>query len=223
MTPILPTAEEAAQIRAGNKELQDRYYVQNYDFVCTVCRSYFRHREGCEDMWQDAANECYFYFTKFKFINCFTFARSIKDICVFVRFGGEKSYHQYRQGNTEILTILDEPIARERRHGGAVETFGETLESDFDIMDEVDPPEDFCDKVHDIVAAYLTPRQSQAFDYFYYTNMTAREVGAAMGLGLNGAQSLRYGAREKLKKNAVSILELLRDIGYPVEHISVAE
>ena len=130
----LPTATEIENIRKGDKQLIDRYYMANYKLIVTVCKSYFYPLPD-RKLYEDATNECYLYFSKFNFDTARALVRSIKDVCVYVRFGTEREFHAYRQGNTEVLTILDAPAIREHRHGGAVETVGETLESDFDIRD----------------------------------------------------------------------------------------
>lgn len=209
MDATLPTATEAEAIRKGDRELIDRYYLANHKFITTVCRSYFRYRND-PTLYQDATNECYLYFPKFKLHSNAAFVRSVKDVCVFVRFGTEREYHQFRQGNTEILTILDEPAAREHRHGGTVETLGETLPSDFDILRAVEPEPSYTDDVYAAVLELLTPREREAFRYFYYTDMTAREVGAEMGLTLNGVQSLKNAYTRRLRKQSDTVRERLQ-------------
>lgn len=203
----LPTATEAEAIRKGDRELINRYYLANYNLIVTVCRSYFRYRVNFSE---DATNECYLYFSKFKFDSPHTLVRSIKDVCVYVRFGTEREYHQYRQGNTEVLTILDEPAIKQHRHGGVVETMGETLESDFNLFEAVEPEPSYTDEVYNAVIEMLTPQQRKAFRYFYYTDMTAREVGAEMGLTLNGAQSLKTGYICRLRKQSSKVRERLQ-------------
>lgn len=204
----LPTATEAEAIRKGDRQLIDRYYMANYKLIVTVCKGYFRYRED-PTLYQDATNECYLYFPKFNFAKTHALIRSIKDVCVFVRFGGEKTFHQFRQGNTEVLTILDAPAVRERRHGGAVETLGETLESDFDVLEAVEPAPSYTDDVYNAVLEMLTPRQRQAFAYFYYTDMTAQEVGAEMGITINGAQSLKNSYTRRLRTRSDELRERL--------------
>ncbi len=205
----LPTATEAEAIRKGDRELINRYYMANYKLIVTVCKSYFRYRDD-PTLYQDATNECYIYFPKFKLDSARALVRSIRDVCVYVRFGTEREYHQFRQGDTEILTILDEPAIREHRHGGEVETLGETLESDFDILEAVEPKPSHTDDVYNAVLELLTPRQREAFAYFYYTDMTAREVGAEMGITLNGAQSLKHNCISRLRKQSAEVRERLQ-------------
>lgn len=120
MKPFLPTTKEAEAIRAGNRGLIDHYYTLNYELILTVSKDYCRKHDisaNCR-LFEDMTHECYLYFAGFKFESASTFVRSVKDICVYMRFGGERLYHQFRQGDTEILTILDEPVIRQHRHGG---------------------------------------------------------------------------------------------------------
>ncbi len=205
----LPTATEIENIRKGDKQLIDRYYMANYKLIVTVCKSYFYPLPD-RKLYEDATNECYLYFSKFNFDTARALVRSIKDVCVYVRFGTEREFHAYRQGNTEVLTILDAPAIREHRHGGAVETVGETLESDFDILEVVEPKPSYTDDVYNAVLKLLTPRQREAFAYFYYTDMTAREVGKEMGLTLNGAQSLKTAYIRRLRKQSNKLLQRLQ-------------
>lgn len=211
--PTLPTAEEAARIKAGDRELINRYYMDNYEFIRVVTRGYCRSNL-IEDksLWEDMAQECYLYFETFKFENAIALVRCIRDICVYVRWGGERVYHQVRQGNTEILTILDEPIERSRRHGGEPDTLIDTIESSFDVLEELEPEESKTDEVFCTLAELMTPREREAFEWFYYSDMTAREVGEQMGLTLNGAQSLKNAYLRRLRKQEVEVKRRLSEV-----------
>ena len=204
---MAPTPAEVEKIKHGDRETINRYYTANYPFVITVCKAYCRNAQIKNDLWEDMAQECYLYFDKFKFDNATVFIRKVRDVCLYVRWGGERLFHQVRQGNTEILTILDEPATRNAKHSDENMTVGETLPAETDILDEIEPPPDYTEIVHDIALKHLTPRQKEAFEYFYYTDMTAREVGQEMGVGLNGAQSLKTAYIYRLRK----IADILRE------------
>lgn len=208
--PILPTVEEAARIKAGDRELINRYYMANYEFIQVVTRGYCRN-SLIEDksLWEDMVQECYLYFGNFSFDHANALVRSIRDVCVYVRWGGERVYHQVRQGNTEILTILDEPIQRETRHGAEPMTLADTIESSFDVLEELEPEESKTDAVFFTLAELMTPREREAFEWFYYSDMTAREVGAQMGLTLNGAQSLKNAYLRRLRKCEEEVMQRL--------------
>lgn len=216
-TAVLPTEYEAERIRGGDRELINRYYMANYDFILVVARGYCRARQLGNRLFFDITQEVYLYFPTFNFSTVQTFIRGIRDVAVYVRFGGERSFHQYRQGRTELLTILDEPYSKDAKHSDEATTFGDMIASDFDIFDEIEPPKDYCDDIHDIAAVYLSPRQAEAFEYFYYTDITAKDVGQKMGIGMNGAQSLKTAGLKKLRAHAADILEQLRAIDYPVD------
>ena len=132
---------------------------------------------------------------------------------MYVRWGGERVYHQMRQGNTEILTILDEPATRNARHSDENMTVGETIEAEFDMMRYIEPERDYTEEVHELIAKYLSPRQREAFEYFYYTDMTAQDVAEEMRITRDGAQSLKTSAKYKLRKYREEIREELYEIG----------
>lgn len=212
MKPILPTVEDKEKIKKGDSEIIFKYYLQNYEFIKMVAKSYCRKNRLRNNLFEDIAQECLLYFQKFNFENAVRFIRSINDIAVYVRWGGERVYHQVRQGNTEILTILDEPISRERRHGGEPQTLGETIVAPYDIMEEIEPIKRYTDEIYILAQSYMSEREKQAFEYFYYTDLTAREIGEIMGISINGAQSLKNSYMRKLKRNSQEFSERLLSI-----------
>lgn len=219
-----PTPAEIDEIKHGNRETINRIYSANYPFILTICKAYCRNNEIKNTLWEDMAQECYLYFDKFEFATTPAFIRGVRDTCVYVRWGGERVFNQMRKGNrlgTEILTILDEPQKAHTRNGDGYEfeTLGETIPADYDLLDEVEPPPDYAEIVHDIVLKYLTPRQAQAFDYFYYTDLTAREIGQEMGININGVQSLKTGVSgyiNRLRKHADELRNDLLNAGYEI-------
>ena len=217
MQAILPTPAEAEKIKHGDKTLIDDFYLRNYELISQVAKSYFRNRQVDKCYAEDTINEIYLYFGKLKFASNSAFVRSIKDVCVYVRFGGERSFHQFRQGDTEILTILDEPAIREHNHGGEVETIGDLIEAPFDILEQVEPKKTYTDEIYKIARSYMSPRQKEAFKYFYYTDLTAREIGAKMGVNINGAQSLKNAYIRKLKSIADELRNKITKLGYYAE------
>lgn len=202
---FLPNETEASEIKAGNRETINRFYLKNYDLICTVAKSYCRSHRINSLLWEDMAQSCYLYFPKFKFDKVSHFIRSIRDICLYEYFGGEKLFHQFRQGDCEILTILDKPITDNK---GNVFTLGDFTPSPFDIDEEIekdiqyDNEEGLCAKL----LSLLTPREQEAFKLFYWCSMSAREVGQKMGISMYGAQSLKHSYRERLKANAGLII-----------------
>ena len=58
----------------------------------------------------------------------------------------------------------------------------------------------------------MTEREKQAFYYFYYTDMTAREVGEKLGISMSGAQSIKNKYLLRLKKNAEEIKQRLLNL-----------
>lgn len=60
----------------------------------------------------------------------------------------------------------------------------------------------------------LTPRQREAFERFYYTDMTAQEIGAELGVSIEGAASLKKGYMRRFRERADEVLKRLWEIGY---------
>lgn len=212
MKPSLPTVEDIEKIKKGDNEIIFKYYLQNYEFIKMVAKSYCRKNRLQNNLFEDITQECLLYFKKFKFDSAVSFIRSINDIAVYVRWGGERVFNQMRQGKTEILTILDEPISRNRRHGGEPETLGETIVAPYDIIEEIEPTKRYTDEIYKLVQSYMSEREKQAFEYFYYTDLTAREIGAIMGITINGAQALKNNYMRKLKRNSQEFSERLLSI-----------
>lgn len=220
IVPILPNEEQEKAIKAGNREMINRFYLENLRFIRIVCQSWYRNRGEHEDFWQDAVQEVYIAFPSLKFGTNYKFTRSIKDVCLYSFFGTKNEYDNERLGRTKILTILDEPIERERGHGGEPRTLADvTIDEDYDIDEVVCPPESYTDKIYEFCKDLLSEREREAFEYFYYTDMTAREVGEKLGLKLNGAQSLKRNAIQRLKRDADIVREKLVSIGYFDERV----
>lgn len=220
IAPILPNEEQEKAIKAGNREMINRFYLENLRFIKVVCRSWYHNRGEHEDFWQDAVQEVYLAFPSLKFGTNYKFTRSIKDVCLYSFFGTKNEYDNERLGRTKILTILDEPIERERGHGGEPRTLADvTIDEDYDIDEVVCPPESYTDKIYEFCKDLLSEREREAFEYFYYTDMTAREVGEKLGLKLNGAQTLKRNAIQRLKRDADIVREKLVSIGYFDERV----
>ncbi len=135
-------------------------------------------------------------------------------ICCYVAYGGERSFHQIEQSGAECLTILDEPINRGGNHGGEPLHLYDIIPNEKDILNELYPDKYYTDDIFNIVKNFLTPREQEAWEYFYYTDMTAREVGEKMGININGAQSLKNKAKYRLMKNKEELKESILDLGY---------
>lgn len=218
---VSPSKEELLLIKKGNLELINKYYFANLNFIKVIARSFCIHNAKTKLFdYEDMTQEVYLYFSKLKLENKIKFIRSVKDVCYYVVYGGERVFHQVRQGETEILTILDEPVTRQRAHGGEPVYLYETIEDEFDVVDKLYPEKSYTDDVFEMIKQYLTAREVEAYKYFYYTDLTAREVGAKLGITINGAQSLKNSVIRKLKKVNESIAEKLNSLGYPLKLVS---
>lgn len=218
--PILPNEEEEKLIKAGNREMINRFYMNNISFIKCVCLSWYSNRGEHVDFWEDAVQEVYLAFSTLKFGNNYAFARSIMDVCLYAFFGTKKEFYNERLGRTKILTILDEPIERQRTHGGECRTLADVMiDEDFDMDKIAFPTESYTDKIYEFCKSLLTQRERDVFEYFYYTDMTAREVGEKLGLKLTGAQTLKRNAIQRLKREADIVRDKLVSIGYFDERV----
>ncbi len=212
---ISPTDNELLLIKQNDVETINKYYLANLDFIRTITRAYFnKHREFKLYTFEDMAQEVYLYFSKLKFDKEVNFIRSVSDVCVFVRWGGERVFNQARSGRTEILTILDEPISRGGNHGGEPLHLYDVIPDDFDILEKVCPTKSYTDDIFNCLKDYLTPREKEVFNYFYYTDLTAREIGAKIGITINGAQSLKNSYMRRFRAKKENILNALSNMGY---------
>lgn len=218
---ILPNEEEEKLIKAGNREMINRFYMENLEFIKRICLSWYSNRGEHEDFWEDAVQEVYLEFPFLKFGSNYAFARTIKDVCLYAFFGTKREFNNERKGRTKILTILDEPIERRRGHGGEVRTLADVvIDEDFDIDEEAfHSAESYTDKIYEVCTPLLSEREREAFEYFYYTDMTAQEVGEKLGLKLTGAQSLKRLAIQRLKREAGVVRDKLVAIGYFDERV----
>lgn len=218
--PILPNEEEEKLIKAGDRETINRFYIENLRFIKCVCRCWYSQQGEHEDFWEDAVQEVYLEFPRMKFGSNYQFARTIMDVCLYAFFGTKREFDNERMGRTKILTILDEPIERQRRHGGEPRTLADVMiDEDFDIDEVVFPSKSYTDRIYEVCKPLLSPRERDAFEYFYYTDMTAREVGEKIGVKLTGAQTLKRNAIQRLKRDADIVRDKLVSIGYFGERV----
>ncbi|MBQ2711737.1 MAG: sigma-70 family RNA polymerase sigma factor [Clostridia bacterium] len=211
----LPTKEEIQAIKNGDIKLLNKYYLLNYDLIkaCAI-RYCARVLEKNRDIAQDIVQEVYLAMREksFKMSTNVEIVRSIYDVACRVRQGRtQKDYDKYRLGRMDICCSLDD-IELINNKKGAKTTLGETIPT-YDLYFQEDVP-NYTDKIFKYCAKMLAPRQKEALKYFYYTDMTAREIGSIMGININGAQSLKTTSIYKLRKNKDKILLYLKKIGY---------
>ena len=211
---VKPNNEELKKIKNKDLETTNKYYLANYEFIKKITKKYYySHNQRLFD-FEDMTNEVYLYFYRLKFESEIAFIKSIYNICCYVLYGGERSFHQIKDGKAECLTILDEPINRGGNHGGEPLHLYDIIPNKKDILDEICPEKSYTDEIFDMVKTYLSPRQKEAWEYFYYTDMTAREIGFLMGININGCQSLKNAGLRKLKSVKEELKENILNLGY---------
>lgn len=212
---ILPTPEEATAIRRGDRTLIDRYYTANYQAILVVCRGYCRDHGIRNAFWEDMAHDCYLAFESFNFSNVGLFIACIRQVCNWDRFNGNfMTYLQWYYGDTDFYTILDEPL-RGKLEGKSM-TLGDSIASDYDLIEEIEPSPDYSDLVHDIAVKYFSPRERDVFDICYYSSMIIKDVAKKLGVTVGCVGKLKNRYINKLRKHAVDFLLSLLSVGFPV-------
>lgn len=225
-TPVLPTEEEKRLIKAKDQKTISRVFCQNWDFILNVCKGYWNNTEREQGkhntLFQDMFQDVYLRFNEIDFTSVATFARNIKDIALTTRFGGQWQFDAYRQGVCEVVQTMDIWLPS-CDGGGQRETYGETIPDRKNLLDEVQPPHDFCDVVFDtIIPKICADRQCKAIKLHCETDLTDREIGAQMGVSINGARSLRLQAVETLRQNLPEFMQELANVGYDTSRYSQA-
>ena len=217
--PILPTKEQQEQITANDYKTITAVYMANYGFLLNVCKAYYRTTELLQgkhnELYQDMMQDVFLYFSKIDFANVGTIVRTVKDICLWCRFGGQRQYDMYRQGVVEVVQTMDILLPTSEK-GGTHTTQGDTIPDPKSIFDYLEPLKDNFDLLFDVVYKFCTNRQATALKLHCETNLTDREIGKVLGCSLNGARSLRLGAVEKLRQNLCNFVEMLKDNGYDI-------
>lgn len=58
IAPILPNEEQEKAIKAGNREMINRFYFENLRFITLVCQSWYRNRGEHEDFGKMQFKKC---------------------------------------------------------------------------------------------------------------------------------------------------------------------
>lgn len=220
MIVILPTAEEAAAIRQGDRELIDHYYLLNRKFIERVAKNYCWHVTNFKD-WEDLAQEAYLHFDRFDFSSPRYFCRCLKDCFWAYRLGGMRKYNQlYDRNNRDRVdppewAVLDAPaVDLEDRD------VLDLIPSDFDVYEELEPEPDISDpdmseRLYTRLCDFLSPEQKKIFTYLYYTGLTQKEIGKETGKNENTVRRTKMNCMDKFRKHADELREWLTDQGLP--------
>ena len=211
MNVILPTPEEAAAIRQGDRDLIDRYYLLNRKFIEVVAKNYCRRVAYFKD-WEDLAQEAYLHFAGFDLDTPAHFGHCLYKCFALYRWGGQRKYEQAKSKHAvEVITILDSPV----KDAETPCTLCDTIPSDFDIYKEIEPRPDITDGLYNFLCSYLASEQKKVFTYLYYTGMTHREIAKATGKAQKTVKRTREVCFRKFRKHADELREWLADQGLP--------
>lgn len=210
MIVILPTAEEAAAIRQGDRELINRYYMANREYIERVAKNYCRRVANFKD-WEDLAQEAYLHFAGFELDTPAHFGHCLYKCFALYRWGGQRKYGQAKSKHAvEVLTILDSTV----KDAETPCTLCDTIPSDFDIYEELEPRPDITDGLYNFLGSYLAPEQKKVFTYLYYTGMTQREIAKATGKAQKTVKRTREVCFRKFRAHADELRGWLERVGY---------
>lgn len=120
----LPTEAEAEKIRAGEREIINRYYMANLEYIQRCAWNFCRRAwRSCEV--PDLVQEIYIVFEKLDFDNAAYFGHSLYKAFSLYKWGGVRKYGQAKSAHAvEVLYILDNPVKGLEKEG---ETIGECV------------------------------------------------------------------------------------------------
>lgn len=212
MNVVLPTKDEANAIRGGDRETINRFYMANYAYITRVAKSYCRRVNFYG--WEDMAHEVYLHFDKIAFDSPAYFGHDLFKIFAAYRFGGQRKREQLKDSSCGIeICVLDKPIQGEEKE---VTTVGESIASDFDIMNEVEPRPDISESLFDYLCGLLgnAEERKRVFARFYWTGETYNEVAQALGKNARTVKRTREEVFKKFRQNSAAIREWLCNVGY---------
>ncbi len=210
----LPTLEEQEEIRKGNRETIDRYYLANYAYIQRVAKSYCGRVRFYG--WEDLTQEVYLYFDKIEFNSPSYFGHCLFKIFTNYRYGGQRKREQLRHSKCdEEIYVLDTPISGKEKEVG---TIGESIASDFDIIEEIEPRPDITQSLYTYLCALLgnAKERKRVFAQFYWTGKTYNEIARDLGKNPRTVKRTREEIFKRFRNNAESLKNWLYEIGYYV-------
>lgn len=212
MKAILPTKIEATAISGGDREMINRFYLANYSYIQRLAKSYCRR--CCYYGWEDLTQEVYLHFGEISFDSPEYFGHDLFKIFANYRYGGQRKRSQLKGSRCgEEIYVLDKPIKGEEKEVG---TLGEAIESDFDILEEIEPRPNISESLYIYLCGFLgnAKERKRVFSQFYWTGKTYNEIALSLGKNPRTVKRTREEIFKKFRKNADALKVWLYDVGY---------
>lgn len=209
--PILPTAEEAEAIKRGDRDLINHYYMANYDllrhYIAIYCRNNIRYRDFYTS--QDLINQVYVDFQDIQFDCNRYFFCSLRCILQLYLVGGKRKFNQLIDVKScgSELYLLDKPLSDSGK------TFGDMLPYDIPLESVVVDCQKRSERVFNSICEMLTEPQRNVFEYWFFTDLSAREIGIALCRSQQAIEQSKRKMLIKFRKHENDILALYENAG----------
>lgn len=202
----LPTEAEAEKIRAGEREIINRYYMANLEYIQRCAWNFCRRAwRNCEV--PDLVQEVYTVFERLDFDNAAYFGHSLYKAFSLYKWGGVRKYGQAKSAHAvEVLYILDNPVKGLEKEG---ETIGECVP-----VPEREEKPDISAELYAFLSQYLAPEQKRVFSCFYWTGCTYNEVAAYLNKNPRTVKRTREEVFKKFRKHTSEIYDFLESVDY---------
>lgn len=212
MNVILPTADEITAIHNGDREIINRYYLANYEYIKRLAKSYCRRVNYYG--WEDLTQEVYLYFNKIEFDSPAYFGHCLFKIFARYRYGGARKYEQLKNSKCGLeYYVLDQPLKGEEKE---ITTIGESIASDFDIINAVEPRPDISESLFNYLCGLLgrAKERKRVFAQFYWTGQTYNEIAQTLNKNVYTVKRTREECFKTFRKNGENIKNWLCVAGY---------
>lgn len=211
----LPSPEEAKEIKAGNKGLIDRFYLQNRPYILACARAFYGRRRSLGYFVRyeaiDYVQEAYLHMREFDYDNIRYFAHSLFKMFSKYCYGGSRKYSQlsYLYAVDEEQYILDVMIPN-----GETETmtFGDTVVAPDMVM--LSPGFEVSENLYKYLSSFLATEQKKVFACFYWTGLTYNEIATLLDKNPRTVKRTREEIFKKFRKRQDEIKRFLDEIDY---------
>lgn len=215
---IVPNEETISKIRAGDIEVRNRYFMENYTFFRSACRSCILRKLGhfSDSDIDELLSECYLHLPEMDLQRRDFLITSIYDQLLFARFGGKRAY--YRDRLQKLPDSLDSPVYAHSRSGEAEdkgETLGDFLPApDFMELYGRNSAEERVYSLLNVLKEFLTPREFEVMQFRLCTGLSAQEIGKEIGRTKGAVLSQMCTAHKNMVLHYHEILLRLSSLGF---------
>lgn len=206
---IAPTHAEIGEIKQGNRDIINRVYMANYELIKRLARGYCNAVRRYDE-YLDFTHEVYLNFEKLNFENARFFVNTVKNVFRLFRIGGKHKEEQLRFSKCGVeMYTLDTPF-----DNSDDEFFIDTVVSNFDVIEELEPRPDYSEKLFNYLCGYLAKEQKRVFTEIFWTGKTIAEIAETLNKNPSTTGRTREEIFKKFRKNAHSLKNWLYEIGY---------